>query len=131
MGPRCFSNSGVEKIGIPRGVEEIPCYAFSSCRWLKEVTFEEDSKLRTIEKHAFWGCNDLAKADLPDGLKSIGPFAFYCSANLRSVIFPNKLERIGAECFSFSGLESLVLPESAKEIDAQAFQNCKKLKDVQ
>ena len=39
----CFYKSGIERIIIPRSVEEIQDSAFGYCKNLKEVVFEEGS----------------------------------------------------------------------------------------
>ena len=44
---------------------------------------------------------------------------------------PKKLEKIGFGCFSYSGLEGVILPESAREVCAEAFYRCEYLRSVQ
>lgn len=40
IGSRCFYGTRIEKIVIPKSVEEIQDGVFSHCESLKEVTFE-------------------------------------------------------------------------------------------
>ena len=40
IGSRCFYETGIEKMVIPKGTEEIQDGAFSHCESLKEVIFE-------------------------------------------------------------------------------------------
>ena len=98
IGEGSFYQSGIEKIAIPRGVEEIPRSAFEECEALEEVTLDEGSRLKAMQNNAFNGC-----------------------MNLKSIRFPDGLERIGVECFCGSSLEEVILPESVKEVGAWAF----------
>ena len=121
IGARCFGETRIERIAIPNGVKEILDRTFASCYNLREVVFEEGSKLRTIGEDAFFCCRGLAKIDFPEGLKNIGINAFSNCDSLKHVYFPDGLEKIGVGCFSWSGLEQFVLPASVREVGAQAF----------
>ncbi len=59
------------EIQIPASVEEIGAYAFSKCRSLKKVTFEEGSKLKFIGISAFCADNRL-KFNCKNGLCYLG-----------------------------------------------------------
>ena len=47
--------------------------------------------------------------------------------NVKYVVFPEGLERIGNHWFWGSEIESVVVPASVKEIEMTAFRNCKAL----
>ena len=66
-----YEETDYERVFIPKGVTEIKSGAFSECESLKEVVFEEGSMLKTIGNWVFDGCSNLAKINLPEGLKSI------------------------------------------------------------
>ena len=61
----CFKGSRIKKVKIPASVELIGSEhennngAFESCEELESVFFEENSKLKSIEKFAFYGCEKL------------------------------------------------------------------------
>ena len=44
----CFRGTEVEEVFVPKSVEEIGLYAFSGCRKLERVVFEEGSELREL-----------------------------------------------------------------------------------
>ena len=71
------------------------------------MVFEEESALKEISDCAFSGCTNLRNIQLPDGL-----------------------EKIGAECFSDSGLEEVVVPRNVVVIEEDAFKSSKNLKKV-
>lgn len=52
---RSFEFSQITSITIPSSVTKIYESAFSSCGKLVQVEFQPNSKLRTIEKSAFYG----------------------------------------------------------------------------
>ena len=85
IGSNSFSDTGIERIVIPKSVEVIQEYAFDGCRNLKEVVFEEGSMLKTIAKRTFTNCGSLAKITLPEGLKSIEMGALSWSKSLKSI----------------------------------------------
>ena len=84
---------------IPDGVTEISDRAFLRCESLREVMFEAGSELKMIGKSAFEFCKNLAKINLPEGVKSLGDYAFCLCESLKNIQLPNGLEKIGAGCF--------------------------------
>lgn len=50
---------------------------------------------------------------------------------MKDVWLPSGLEKIGVQCFASSGIEELILPESVREVGAEAFQYCNCLETVQ
>ena len=60
---------------------------------MKEVVFEEGSKLRTIGEDAFYGCRSLEKICLPTKLTSITDHAFSKYKNLKRVLLPDGLQK--------------------------------------
>ena len=64
-------------------------------------------------------------------VSEIGHGCFFNHPEIKRVIFPNTIERIGEEAFALCcGLEELLLPDSITEIDVHAFRDCKGLKKV-
>lgn len=107
-GSRClkYSDSGLEIVGceekncenivIPEGVETIAEEAFKENINITSVVCP--SSLREIEELAFWGCRNLDKVTLNDGLIRIGQEAFL-DTNLKSVKIPYTVENMGLTPF--------------------------------
>ena len=67
---------------------------------------------------------------LPDGLKSIGAYAFYCAYGLTEIDIPEGVETIGQEAFEYSNLNGIVLPKSLITLREYAFFSCPYLTSV-
>lgn len=87
------NSSRVIAVSVPQSVINIGSCAFSGCSNLGKVEFSENSNLRYIGDEAFRSCSDLTE-----------------------MILPEKLESIGENVFTASGLSSLALHENVKSI---------------
>lgn len=73
----------------------------------------------------------VSTIDIPDGVTSIGSYAFQDCFFLKDVSFPDSLREIGLCAFSgCTLLESATLPDSVEEIGSLAFSNCPSLVSV-
>ena len=137
------------------GVTAIPASSFSDRYEITKVILPDT--LTSIGNSAFSGCSNLSSCNFPSNLKSIEAYAFNNSAlteitlpgcelgvaafknsiNLKKVTIGEGTETIPLQCFrDCIALESVVLPDSVKLIDATsnsasgAFYNCPSLKKV-
>ena len=67
---------------------------------------------------------------IPDGVTSIGEYAFGNCSKLENIRIPKSVTSIGGGAFDSSGLKSVVIPGSVETIGGNAFDQCKKLKKV-
>ena len=72
----------------------------------------------------------LESVKFPSTLKRIKCTTFFNCKKLKSVNFSDKLEYVGACCFSGTGLESVKFPASLRIIDEMAFDSCEDLTSV-
>ena len=118
IGKEQYAEKYYERVFIPRSVMQIKDFAFRNCKNLKEVVFEEGSKLQVIGKGAFYGCIALTKVSFPEGLESIGVSAFQ-EAGLQSVIFPASLRTVGQGAFAkCEGLREVVMNDGLEVVGA-------------
>lgn len=96
-------------------------------------------KVVGIGPDAFRGCKNIKTLLIPDGIRFIEGGAFAECSNLRKVVFPATLKRIGSDYFSgssasgaFEGclIESMILPPSLEVIGVNTFLGCTKLVKV-
>lgn len=125
--------SKLESINIPSGIQSIGQYAFQSCSAMTAVTFENDSRLETIDKSAFQYCTSIKSLKIPKTVKTIGSNAFgqkfktdptQYVTSLTSLTFDSGsvLETIGGGAFKYSsGITSVAIPNTVKTIGYEAF----------
>ena len=85
-----------------------------------------------IADEAFKNVSSIKKVTIPEGITSIGKYAFAYCAHLETVVMPVSLETIGYGAFLESGLTALTFPENSKitAIDGATFWRCDNLKEV-
>lgn len=124
---------GSAHLYIPAQVQGYPVLsigsaAFENNRLLRGVTIAEG--IRSIDTHAFAGCEGLRKVDLPETLTDIGEGAF-ANSGLTELVIPGGVSRIGTAAFSdCKKLVSVQLPSLAGNIGSSLFDGCVMLENV-
>lgn len=72
-------------------------------------------------KNALGGRNDVTKIIISEGIEIVDRDSFRKMSNLKEVVLPKTLKKIGFEAFAFSGITSINIPESVTEIGNGAF----------
>ena len=79
----------------------------------------------SIGGYAFNDCYSLASVTIPDGVTSIGSSAFANCASLASVTIPDGVTSIGSSAFQYCySLASVTIPDGVTSIGSSAFQYC-------
>lgn len=118
----------VESYSIPEKVEKIGKFAFE-CNQLNEVIFHD--KLLSIDDYAFFLCENLAKADVPNSVEFVGESAFSRCYNLKEAHLPEKLTVIPPGLFEYGyKLEKVNIPSTVTSIGNSAFRYCRKMNDL-
>ena len=118
----------VESFSIPEKVEKIGELAFE-CNQLNEVIFHD--KLLAIDDYAFFLCEKLAKADVPNSVEFVGESAFSRCYNLKEAHIPEKLTAIPPGLFEYGyQLEKVNIPSTVTSIGNSAFRYCWKMNDL-
>jgi len=124
-------NSALESIFVPAAVEELERFAFRGCTGLQEVTFGEDSRLKTIGIHAFRDCTALREVILPDSVQTMGDYAFGDCSSLAKIHLPADLKVIPMGFLSgCASLVSVEIPSGVQTIDFYAFEKCTSLESL-
>ena len=120
---RCESSAS--SIDIPssiggHAVSAIGGHAFSTCYSLEHVLIPEG--ITSIGKYAFMN-TALVEVALPSTLRIIGDNAFYKCSKLTEVVLSDHLESIGSSAFRESALSALSIPASVSFIGQNAFKD--------
>lgn len=98
---------------VPTGVEHIAKKSFQGMNDLEEVVLPEG--LETIGDYAF--CRTaLAELEVPDSVTTIGEHAFFKAKALRRIQLGGGIVSIGVDAFTDTALEELRIPASIREL---------------
>ena len=158
-----FANCGkINSVSISKNVERIGNAAFKGCGQLNSIKVDKvnpkfDSRnncnalinsetntlirgcsstiipdgITTIGTYAFDGCAEKASITIPTSMTTIGYFAFSNFTGLESISIPNSVVSIGEKSFyGCSSLISLDLPKGLQSIDEYAFVHCSSLQSI-
>ena len=125
IGRQCFARCGLEEVTLPGTLKDVCSSAFLGCAGLRTIFAEE-------------GCEaDLAGIDVEYHVQIVSLSAALPGGVLlrdlrlqKNIAIPEGTERIGDYWFWGSGVESVEIPASVREIGACAFRNCGKLRSV-
>lgn len=121
------SNTTLRRVALPATVETIGNIAFGKCAGLE---YMDIPNVKTLGEYAFWDCTNLKEIRLGNKLETIGRFAFSQCRSLSALELPNSLRTLAARAFAYSGLVSLVIPTTLKQIPDYTFDNCTNLERV-
>ncbi len=119
----------LESIHIPANVRFIGQYAFCATP-LRQLTFAENSAIRTIEQYAFAGCQQLKQVAIPASLEVLGRYAFSQSGLEAVDLRACTLASLPEGAFMNTALTEVTLPDSLQLIGHNAFRDCARLRRV-
>ena len=102
-----FYDTSLRLVKLPSTLRVLGDGTFANCKALRNVTFEKGSQLKNIGECAFADCYNLRRITLPEGLATVGFYAF-----------------------ESSGLEEIMLPGTLKKTMWDIFYGCARLKTV-
>ncbi len=138
IGDWAFSDcTSLTSITIPDSVTSIGKGAFSGCTALETITVSENNTaysgennriIETATNALIFSCNNSI---IPEGITSIGDYAFSGFSGLTSITIPDSVTSIGFCAFvNCTGLTSITIPDSVTSIGNYAFSGCSGLTSV-
>ncbi len=113
---------------IPYGITSISDYQYNGCSKLSGVTLP--STVTSIGANAFEFCYALTSITFPTGLTSIDEYAF-ATSGLRSVQIPASLKELPSRCFlQCSDLVTVKLPSTLEVVGPYCFSSCSGLESA-
>ena len=144
-----FYKSGIEKVILNEGLEEIGNYAFSECFNLTEITipkrvthiatgaFEQSglelvnmlANVKELPEWIFGGCGMLKEISLPDSIERIEDYAFAWDYDA-DISIPKSCKHIGVNSFNFGTKERVEIPAHIESLETLNFENRDEEKDI-
>nr|WP_279546044.1 leucine-rich repeat domain-containing protein [Lachnoanaerobaculum sp. Marseille-Q4761] len=104
----------IEGVYIPNSVEIMGGYVFYNCFDLKEVYFQEGSRLSELKPVTFGQCISLEEIELPENLKKIQDHVFINCA-FKTITMPENVEYVDPYAISeYDMLEEVRVPKKLK-----------------
>lgn len=129
IGAAAFRDSDIKEIIIPESVKDIETTIFANCRKLQKVQILT-KQIDGIPDNTFDGCSLLKEVNLPSSVKYLGKSAFYDTQSLEQLDIPSSCTEIGSNCFYYSGLTYIKIPDGVTELKGEMFANCNNLETV-
>jgi hypothetical protein len=140
IGRSAFGNcEGLTSISIPESLTSIGNQAFWGCNNISSLKVEKENTVYdsrnncnaiiiTSENTLIFGCKT---STIPNGVTSIGEYAFFSCKGLTEITIPNSVTSIGTRAFdSCTNLTSISLPSSLTKIGGSAFRDCSSLSSI-
>ena len=131
--------SSLESLNIPATVKFIGRNVVEECPNLKSITISEGNTIYDTHgnNNAIFDTKTNSiiavspNATIPEGIETIGDYAFaYCS-DRQSVILPEGIKCIGNNAFLHClSLHTITIPESVEYIGHKAFDSCESIEEV-
>lgn len=115
IGKGAFQNTGVVSIELPDSMEYMDRGIFKGCQDLRGVKFPKN--IKQIPALMFDDCYRLQEISIPEGVFSIGPWAFGTTDLIR-VWLPHSLKKIGNSAFYDTKIKDIYYNGTIKEFAA-------------
>ena len=120
-----FGLGGTVEIPASLKVTQIGDYAFANFTYVDKTEDDFDYDENSETKITYIGDDTITSVIIPEGVESIGEYAFANLTGLTSVVLPSTLERIDQGAFyGCTNLTKITGLENVKFINQSAFEGC-------
>ena len=130
----------LKTLHIPKGVTDLKSGALSNNMGIAYTVAEDNPAYKAIDGSVYSkdgtvlvqyaGGEEKTEFVVPDGVTTIGDYAFYQVKNLSSVSLPQTLTAIGDSSFAYCGITEIKLPYGLETIGEQTFLCASNLKSI-
>jgi len=114
--------------GISMSVKKVQPYACFGNTFIETLTCDNDAE---IEPSAFNGCYNIKQVTLGEKITVVGDYAFQDCSSLQSLVIPNSVKELGKNAFSGCiSLNNATIGNQIKNINEYAFSDCKALPQI-
>lgn len=118
-------------IQLASDVTDIPERAFADCKNLILLNCAQGSRLKSVGKLAFMGCDRLITVDLPNTVTSLGERCFLECESLQMFQVPAGVSTLPSHCFEWCrSLKEVIIPKGLKKIGSASFMYCFALETI-
>lgn len=123
-----YGSTDLKMVTVDAGLEKVGEMCFQDCSSLTKFEFPET--LKVIDFQAFCDAG-LLKANLPDGVETVGQSAFFCNDKMEEARIPASVkEWVGSTFYGCTSLTKCEISEGIQIIPEQAFNYCASLSEV-
>ncbi len=108
-------------------IEKATGTVIAGCR---NSVIPDDGSITAINEGAFCRQYYLKEINIPEGVKSIGNFAFLNCRSLKEIVLPASVKKLGVSAFEGCDKLEKINLEYVERIERNAFENCKNLQGV-
>ena len=143
IGEDAFNNcEALTQVTIPSSVTSIGKRAFAYCFALTAINVESGNTAYCSENGILFNKDKTTLIQypasktgttyaIPNGVTSIGDYAFYDCDGLATITIPNSVTSIGSSVFAHcDGLKQVTLPNKLASIEGQTFYSCDLLAEI-
>jgi len=128
-----LDGSGITKVIFADGYTSIPAYALSNyasgtvgtyASKIREVVFEDASKITGIGTYAFNNCAALERMEIPAQVTVIPNYCFNGCVSLTEIVLPETVGEIGSYAFyGCTSLQEIAIP-AGQNVGSYGYANC-------
>lgn len=116
--------------GVSTDVYHVTGYVLPSLSDAVIVSEIDGIPVTEISSRAFYSCYTIKSVVIPGSVKLIGICVFGNCTKLESVVFNEGLEKIDADAFDDTNIESINLPSTVSSVDVSTFNSASKLSAI-
>ena len=128
IGSGAFMREKISSVTVYKDVKTIGKGAFYECEILFEANLPDS--ITHIGEGAFYHCETLKQIKVPAGVTEIAPSTYEGCTSAILVTLPEGLTKIGKNAFADCTFGGILLPTTLKTVEQGAFRNCKNLTQI-